>query len=230
MPKSLLPSLFSALAVVCILQLQGQPNLPPTHIDQSALLLQGFAYNRIGFQTTGHPFYGTDQYAAATVWYSGFRYDSVKIKYDIQQQLIVLADSSVQLPIALVRERIDSVRLENALFVAVHGKTLPSQWSGQLLERLAQGRYTLYRRQYKWLRKPARANDGTLPAFVYVQEIYLAHGQNFYKIDSEKSVYEALTDDTELARRFIKQHPLKKKSSNVDVFVALVNVLNEQLP
>lgn len=230
MPKLLLPSLLSVLTVVCSLLLQGQTSLPPALQNGSGLLLQGFGYNRIGFKTAGHAFYGADQYVPATVWYSGFRYDRVKLKFDIQQQLVVLTDSSVQLPIALVRERIDSIRIDSTLFVAIRGKVVPAQLSEHLLELLADGRYKLYLRHYKWLRKPARANDGMLPTFVYVQEIYLAVGQNLYKIDTEKSFYQALQADAELAKRFLKQHPLNRKGNNVDVFVALVNVLNEQLP
>lgn len=188
----------------------------------------GFAYMRIGYKTTGHPFFLTDSLLPCTLVYNHVMYRNLPVHFDIHQPALVTYDGSGNLLFTLITDKIDSVEIAGRRFFPVN-TMLDGKEVYELMEQLENGKMNLYARHSKLLRKPAGPDVAAIPTFVERTEWLLQTGSGWTKIESEKQLIQLGGKGSATIKELIRKNNWSFRKDPGNTIRSVIHYLNNAL-
>lgn len=135
--------------------------------------------------------YYIDEFNIGDLSFEGEIYSNVNLKYDIYDDQLIYKQNGVteNLPITLIKDKIDFFTIKNKKFVNLKAETLkfPSLINGIYEESFTASEVSLYTKHRKEKIKVFQTN-GVYYNFIYYTDFFIKYSNFFYKVESEKDL------------------------------------------
>ena len=173
----------------------------------------------------GSPYFQTDRFTSGTLNYEGVSYTGLPLLLDeLSNSLItILPNGRLELTLA----RVDGFKLLTKDFVRVsEGKSkVLSEGYYQLLYN---GRTKVLMKNKKSIREDLVSGEGIVRSIEEKKLYFLEKGNEYYQVDSKKSLLEILKDKKPELQEYIKKEKLKWKK-DAERLIAVVAAYYDQL-
>jgi hypothetical protein len=188
------------------IQLQDAINLYNDFSADNAPVYNGKEYLYYTFKMEGDPFFITGDLSQGWVSYSGRKYDSLSLIYDIARNQLVIAGPDKISRIVLANEFVDSFNLLGHTFIRMVEDHKQNLYNTGFYDRLYNGNIQLMARRIKTMDAPIKGNE-IVRVFYPKDRFYVHKGGLYYLVNSRKDVLRLFEDkEHELKKLMRKQH------------------------
>jgi len=172
----------------------------------------------------GHPYYLTDDWVKTILYVKGVTFDDVEIKYNIEDDILILKrqyDQGLIVEIILNNSLVDSLRINEHLFIN-STPTLGPQSPGYL-EFLQKGQFVSY------LKHKVFYKDELTPRMPYGKYLdpksilYIFNNKDFVRITDKKVLLDYFSPHKKEIRKFMRKNKIWFKRARKDQFIKLLN-------
>ncbi len=223
-----LTTLFTVF-IICLLSVQSQPSADSsiylksvqkskdvykTFIAENSHLYAGNEYfkpSTQGQKLIGTPYFHTDSFLVASVFYDDKRYDSILLHFEIPDNALVLTNPVTNTSYQLLNEKVAYFIIDHHEFDKLDVKAALAMHTNKLYaEKIYTGKETIWGIYEKKFTLSSKAEDQTATYLDY-NEYYLEKENTFYEIDSENKLVTLLKDHKSELKKFISKNKLKFK-------------------
>src|SRR5688572_4458604 len=134
------------------------------------------------FIKEGHPFFETNQFVPASVYYEDQLYDSVKILYDVHLDMVIM---DVGVRVELISERLPQFSISGHQFFRIPTDTVHHAISEGYYERLYDGGIQLYKKEYKEFKEVLSVTEGYQAEIIEKYSYFIKKGDQFYRVKNK---------------------------------------------
>jgi len=182
---------------------------------QNLRLYSGREYIPNGQRANGFRFFGSDSSIAGSIYYDDNLYLNVKMRYDLVLDELVIEDYTNNNAIKLTKEKVDYFNMPNHFFVRiVPDKSFSAILSPGFYEQLRNEPVLVFAKHEKKLVFSSKAEEEAK----YIEYIfYFIKIKNvFYKIESEHAILQAMKDEKDLMKKYIRENKISFKRNPED--------------
>lgn len=194
-------------------------------VGPSSLLYTGTEYLRRGTRTTGHAYWQSDALQPADIWYKNNFFEQVPALFDLEKNQLVIEDYRKALLLQLVKESVDSFRMDNRLFIC----SGPTPASKTIYQQLQGGHCQLLCLRQKYLAPSPRAEENSLPFFASNDSYWLLVNQVLSPVNDEQDIIKLFPAAKDRIRSFIRSQKLRFRKDREDALVRLVQFINQTI-
>lgn len=154
----------------------------------------------------GHPYYRTDEPLRASIVYDGQKYNSVILRYNLFQKVLVVEHPRSHREIELIQDQVNSFQIENRIFVRL---TEPDRTFYAVLYK---GSLKIYAQYYKTIQESMDAKSKTTE-FLLKTNFFIKKGHQFHEVSSKASVLSVLAERKTELRKFLKQEKISYRAN-----------------
>lgn len=154
----------------------------------------------------GHPYYRTDEPLTGSVVYDSENYNSVILRYNLFQKVLVVEHPRSHREIELIQDQIKSFQIEDRIFVRL---TEPDR---AFYAVLYDGSLKIYARYYKTMQENMDAKSKTTE-FLLKTNLFIKKGDQFHEVNSKASVLNILVERKAELRKFLKQENISFRAN-----------------
>jgi len=170
-------------------------------------LFTGAEYIRNGQHAQGYPFFLSELPLDGSVLYDGVSYEHVPLQYDLVTGEVVAHDSTGDVNISLVRDKLPRFSIDGHGFVWLPAAgDSDRSISASYYELLEDGRTPLLARHEKRLVFPNNKEDSV--KYVATNIYFVRLDGKYIRVDGRRSLLNTLADKKDQLRKFIRQHDL----------------------
>jgi len=189
-------------------------------------IYNGRQYIGYSNQIEGNPYYVFDEWQNGSILYEGTWYRDIPLLYDIYLDQVVVK-SPAGFPFILISERVQEFHLGGMQFVrltAIH-KNDPN---AGFYQKLVTGKATVYAGRRKLLDEKL---DGTtlIRKFISKDRYYLSVNNEFFEIDKQKDLFDAMKEKKATLQDYIKKQGLRFKVNREVVIIRLTELYNQSI-
>jgi len=193
-------------------------------IGQQSRLYNGAAYAGYYSNIEGSAYFQEiGDFSNGTVWYDGFRYDNIPLKYDIFKDVMVTILNDNSSLFSLVSEKVSAVKFNNHQFVYL---TIQPE---EETTNLKSGFYALaYDGKLKVLVRSTKVTREIIDVvakqvFTSRTSYFLLKDNVYYQVSSESSFMEVLKDQKSSLKKYLKENKIKFNKDPEKAMIVLAN-------
>ena len=189
-------------------------------------IVNGRQYKPYGFTfiKEGHPFFQTNQFVPATVYYEDQLYDSVKILYDEHLDMVIM-DVGVRLE--LISERLPYFSISGHNFLRIPADTVHQVISEGYYERLYDGGIQLYKKEYKEFKEVLSVTDGYQAEIIEKYFYYIKKGDQFYRVKNKNGLLDVLKEKRDEVDKYLKANRLNFRRDKQNTIMKAVTYYDQ---
>jgi hypothetical protein len=178
----------------------------------------------------GYPYLKDKEWQPATVFIGSKKFEDCMLKYNIEIDRIILntmREDSSWVPILLNTAFVDSVILNNEIFLLRSDLISDNSKTGNFLHRVNRGYYSLL------LSYSINFKDEFTPSTPYgrysnmVRKLYILSKGLIHAVNSKSAFLDYFAEDKKVIRRFMKKNDIKYKKASISELEALLGYCNE---
>jgi len=163
-------------------------------------LNNGREYDLNNPRIKGHPFFGTTAWTEGSLVYDGAEFKNVKMLYDLEKDEIVVLNFLLPNKLSLVKEKIESFKIQEQHFIYLKTDSLNKKSSGGFYQLLHNSKVVVLAKRKKEIKDINNSNRDA--SFNQVDEYFFMKDQTIYPVKTLGSVMKVL----EVTKADILQH------------------------
>lgn len=210
------------------LQLQNAVNLYNHFSADNAPVYNGTDYIYYTFKMEGDPYFITGNYSNGWVSYSGRKYDSLMLMYEIARNQLVLLNYDKKSRIVLQDERIDSFNLLNHTFIKLEEDHKQNLYHTGFYDLLYNGKIQFLARRIKTMDQ--RIKGDLLVRIFYGKDHFYVHKDGlYYLVNSKKDLFRLFEDKKHELKRLMRKNHLKFRHKDLEKTMVKATAFYDQL-
>ena len=157
------------------------------------------------FIKEGHPFFETNQFVPATVYYEDQFYDNVKILYDVHLDMVIM-DAGVR--VELISERLPQFSISGHQFFRIPADTVHQAINEGYYERLYDGGIQLFKKEYKEFKEVLSVTEGYQAEIIEKYSYFIKKGDQFYRVKNKDGLLNILKEKRNEVEKYLKTNRL----------------------
>jgi hypothetical protein len=181
-------------------------------IGEDAHLYTGKEYTPYEKGIKGDPFFVSAQMQSSDIFYDGTLYTNIPLLFDIVRQEIVVNRYNQNVRIQLLSEKVKYFTLEGHRFENIALAEGKEEYSSNgIYDVLFDGKASVLVKRIKRIKNPVKAEEP--PVFVEEDVFYIRNGNSLYAVDSKGSLLQALNDQREPAKSYLRKNKFRFKKN-----------------
>ncbi len=194
----------------------------------NAPVYNGQQYIYLTYKMEGDPYFISGDFANGWVDYSGRKYDSVPLMYDVaRNQLVILAPDKI-LPIILENDFIDSFSLRGHHFIKLLQDYKQNLSNSGFYDVLYNGHVQLLAKRAKEIDEEIKG-DVLTRIFSPKDRFYVHKDSLYYLVSNKKDVLHLFKDKAHDIKKYMRKHHLKFRRKNFEEPIVMVTEFYDQL-
>lgn len=157
------------------------------------------------FIKEGHPFFETNQFVPATVYYEDQVYDSVKILYDEHLDMVIM---DVGVRVELISEWLPQFSISGHQFFRIPADTVHQAISEGYYERLYDGGIQLYKKEFKEFKEVLSVTEGYQAEIIEKYSYFIKKEERFYRVKNKDGLLDILKEKRNEVEKYLKANRL----------------------
>lgn len=184
-------------------------------------LFSGTEFSGAYRSSAGHPYFETADAVAGDIIYNDVRYPGMLLKYDLVNDELVCVHPGTKLNITLINQKVNAFSIGGHFFIQVNDAAAKDFPGPGFYELLNNGPVKTFVKRAKILRDAAKPED---PARFLQSDAYFLEKENqWFKIDSKKSLLAACKDRKAELAKYIQQQGLDFKKDPAGTIVEVID-------
>jgi hypothetical protein len=210
------------------IQLQHAINLYNNFSADNAPIYNGIEYIYYTFKMEGDPYFITGDFSKGWVNYSGRKYDSLWLMYDVARNQLVILSHNKKSKIVLQNEFVDSFNLLGHTFINLNEDHKQNLYNNGFYDMLYNGKVQFLARRIKKMNMEIQLNVVVRP--FYIKDRFYVHKDGlYYLVNSKKDVYHLLADKVHEIKKFMRKQHLKLRRKSFEQTMIKVTAFYDQL-
>ncbi|MBL7876795.1 MAG: hypothetical protein JNL53_14100 [Cyclobacteriaceae bacterium] len=155
-------------------------------------------------QLDGHPYFVTDEWQSGNIHYDGQYYESVTLKYDLFQDIVLVEHPTSHREIELISEKIQSFGIAEHFFVRLQS---PSEG---FYDQIYTGDLKIYSKRYKLTQDNLTTKTKTIE-FLPKEKLYILKKDTYYQVSSKSSVLKVLVERKSELKKLLDEENISFK-------------------
>ena len=194
----------------------------------NAPVYNGSAYIYFTYKMEGDPYFLTGNFTDGWVNYSGRKYDSVLLMFDLaRNQLVILAPDKIS-SIILENDLIDSFSLHGHHFIKLLQDYKQNLNNSGFYDLLYNGRIQLLAKRAKIIDEQIKDN-ALIRIFSPKDRFYVHKDSLYYLVSNKKDVLHLFKDKAHDIKKYMRKHHLKFRRKNFEEPIVKVTEFYDQL-
>jgi hypothetical protein len=209
-------------------QLQNAIDLYDNFSAENAPVYNGIEYIYYNFKMEGDPYFITGNFSKGWVNYSGRKYDSLSVMYDVARNLLVILSNDKKSTIVLQNEFVDSFSLLGHTFINLREDHKQNLYNTGFYDMLYNGKVQFVARRIKAMNMKIEGMVVVRP--FYIKDRFYVHKDGlYYLVNSKKDVYHLFDDKMHDMKKLMRKQHLKFRRKNFEQTMIKVTALYDQL-
>jgi hypothetical protein len=210
------------------LQLQKAIDLYDHFSADNAPVYNGIEYIYYNFKMEGDPYFITGDFSKGWVNYSGRKYDSLSVMYDVARNQVVILGYDQKSRIVLQNEFVDSFGLLGHTFIKLKEDHQQNLYNTGFYDMLYNGKVQFMARRIKAMNMKIEGMVVVRP--FYVKDRFYVHKDGlYYLVNRRKDVYHLFDDKIHEIKKLMRKQHLKIRRKNFEQATTKVTALYDQL-
>ncbi len=197
-------------------------------IADEAPVYNGRQYIYFTYKMEGDPYFITGDYTKGQVNYSGRKYDSVPLMYDIARNQLVILAPDKKSAIVLENDFIDSFSLHGHHFIKLIQDYKQNLNNTGFYDVLYNGRIQLLAKRVKNIDEQIKG-DAVVRIFYSKDRYYIHKDSVYYLVSNKKDVLSLFKDKAHDIKKYMRKHHLKFRRKNFEEPMIEVAAFYDQL-
>jgi hypothetical protein len=211
------------------LQLKDAIDLYNSFSSDNAPVYNGAAYIYYTFKMEGDPYFITGNFSDGWVNYSGRKYDSLSLMYDVSRnQLVILGPPDKKSRIVLQNEFVDSFNLLGHTFINLDEDHQQNLYNGGFYDLLYNGKVQFLARRVKTMNASIKG-DLLIRTFYVKDRFYIHKNGLYYLVNTKKDVYRLFDDKIRDVKKMMRKQHVKIRHKNFEYAATKVTQFYDQL-
>lgn len=210
------------------IQLQNAIDLYDNFSADNAPVYNGVEYLYYTFKMEGDPYFITGNFSNGWVNYSGRKYDSLSLMYDVARNQLVILSHDKESRIVLQSEFVDSFNLLGHTFINLTEDHKQNLYNTGFYDMIYNGKIQLVARRIKTMDSPIKG-DLIVRVFSIRDRFYVRKNGLYYLVNSKKDVYHLFHDKIHEIKKLMRKQHLKFRRKNFEQTMVKVTALYDQL-
>ncbi|MGN6532335.1 MAG: hypothetical protein ACTHK0_11375 [Ginsengibacter sp.] len=181
----------------------------------NAPVYNGRHYIYFTYKMEGDPYFITGNYTKGRVSYSGRKYDSVPLMYDVaRNQLVILSPDKIS-AIILENDFIDSFSLHGHHFIKLLQDYKQNLNNSGFYDLLYNGHIQLLAKRAKNIDEQIKG-DVLMRIFYTKDRYYVRKDSLYYLVSNKKDVFSLFKDKAHDIKKYMRKHHLKFRRKNFE--------------
>jgi len=194
----------------------------------NAPVYNGRQYIYLTYKMEGDPYFISGDFSKGWVNYSGRKYDSVPLMYDLaRNQLVILSPNKIS-PIILENDFIDSFSLHEHHFIKLLQDYKQNLYNTGFYDLLYNGQIQLLVKRAKNIDEQIKG-DAVVRIFYPKDRYYLHKDSLYYLVSNKKDVLHLFKDKAHDIKKYMRKHHLKLRRKNFEEPMVKVTEFYDQL-
>ena len=194
----------------------------------NAPVYNGSAYIYFTYKMEGDPYFITGDFTEGWVNYSGRKYDSVPLMYDLARNEVVILGPDKISSIVLGNDFIDSFSLQGHYFIKLLQDYKQNLNNSGFYDVLYNGRMQLLVKRTKIIDEQIKDNV-VVRIFSAKDRFYVHKDSLYYLVSNKKDVLHLFKDKTHDIRKYMRKNHLKFRRKNFEEPMVKVTEFYDQL-
>lgn len=209
-------------------QMQNAIDLYNQFSADNAPVYNGRQYIYLTYKMEGDPYFITGEFKKGSINYSGRKYDSVPLMYDIaRNQLVILAPDKIS-SVVLENDFIDSFTLHDHHFIKLLQDYKQNLNNSGFYDLLYNGNIQLLAKRVKNIDEQIKGD--ALVRIIYPKDRFYVHKDSlYYLVSNKKDVLRLFKDKSHEIKKYMRKHHLKFRRKNFEEPVVKVTEFYDQL-
>lgn len=179
-------------------------------IGQGNRFYNGTEYMGYVMRPKGHAFFESDRSQLAEISHEGILYTD-SIQYDLVDDAIIVKSYDGNYNFRMINEKVRWFKIKNHLFVRLGASTdSTDEMPPGFYEQLYNGRSAVFVRHKKQLNTTTFQSE-VFSEYVQYDTYFVRKGNEYYRVTSNKSLLDALSEKKGDVRRFLREQKLEFK-------------------
>jgi hypothetical protein len=196
-------------------QLKNAINLYNHFSAGNAPVYNGSEYIYYTFKMEGDPYFITGDLSKGWVSYSGRKYDSLSLMYDVARNQLVVASPQRFSRIVLGEEFVDSFNLRGHTFIKLIEDHKENLYNTGYYDMLYNGKTQLLARRIKTMDSPIKG-DMVVRIFYTKDRFYIHKNGLYYLVNTKKDVYRLFKERQHDIKKQLRKQHLKFRHKNFE--------------
>jgi hypothetical protein len=176
----------------------------------------------------GDPYFITGDFSKGWVNYSGRKYDSLSVMYDVARNQVVILGYDQKSRIVLQNEFVDSFGLLGHTFIKLKEDHQQNLYNTGFYDMLYNGKVQFVARRIKAMNMKIEGMVVVRP--FYVKDRFYVHKDGlYYLVNRRKDVYHLFDDKIHEIKKLMRKQHLKIRRKNFEQATTKVTALYDQL-
>ena len=210
------------------IQLQNAIDLYDHFSAGNAPVYNGIEYIYYTFKMEGDPYFITGDFSNGWVNYSGRKYDSLSVMYDVARNQLVILSADKASRIVLQNEFVDSFNLLGHTFINLAEDHKQNLYNTGFYDILYNGKVQFLARRIKTMDSPIKGNM-VVRVFYIKDRFYVHKDKLYYLVNSKKDVYHLFNDKVHEIKKFMRKQHLKLRRKSFEKTMIKVTAFYDQL-
>jgi len=209
-------------------QLQNAITLYDRFSASNAPVYNGTEYLYYTFKMEGNPYFVTGDFFNGWVQYSGRKYDSLSMMYDVYRNELVIMSPDKRSRIVLQNEFVDSFALLGHTFIRLIEDHQQNLYNTGFYDLLYNGHIQFMARRIKTMDSPIKG-DLVVRVFYTKDRFYIHKGGLYYLVNNKKDVYRLFNDKIHDVKKMMRRQHVKIRRKNFETATQKVTQFYDQL-
>lgn len=194
----------------------------------NAPVYNGREYLFYTFKMEGDPYFINGDFSKGWVHYSGRKYDSLPMIYDIARNELVVWTADKRAMVVLDNDFVDSFELLGHTFIRLEEDHQQNLYNSGFYDVLYNGGVQFLARRIKTMDAPIKGN--LIVRVFYPQDRYYIHKEGlYYLINKRKDVYRLFDDKIHDVKRLMRKEHVRIRRKNFEEATQKVTQIYDQL-
>lgn len=183
-------------------------NIYKNTIGRNSMIFSGTLYNDSHWGINGDPYFLRDTWTNSTIVYEGHSYDSVQVKYEINNDLVIIKyvdKIGYEVPIQLDHTKIGEFWILGHRFVRIVADSLSTIKTGFFDVLYDGGEIKALAKRQKTIKTTTELNQ-LIKEYILNETYYIFSGTNYFPVKGKKSILEVLSDRKNEIKAFMKKN------------------------
>lgn len=211
------------------MQLKNAIGVYDRYNADNAPVYNGQEYLYYTFKMEGDPFFGGAEFSNGWVSYSGRKYISLLLMYDIVRNQLIVLSPDKKIPIVMHNEFIDSFSFAGHTFIALKEDHTQNLYNTGFYDLLYNGSHVQFLERHLKAANPRIVGTIMTTSFEEKDRYYIYKNGLYYLVTGKKDVFRVFNDKIHDLKKLMRQNHLKMRHKNFESAAIKVTALYDQL-
>lgn len=171
------------------------------------------------YTIVGHQFFLTPEKHAGGVFYNGYYFDNLHLRYDVVRDQVVLPQPTSPLQFRLVNEKVGYFVIDGHHFVRLQPDSLASRVLGPgYYEVLQDGPVQVLARRAKRIQEQNR-DQRVNAAFILTDRLFINKDGQYFAVNKKSAAFRPFADRSREMQRYVQEQKLRFNHTNLETSV-----------